>query len=291
MNNGRLRVRLRSRVRGRWLGLALVFFAPAMLQAQATMGATADVRVTIDNTSGSITVTAWDRNEVSVLGSRSVLRDLEIDATPQSVQLKMQAGHYLEVKVPRGAQLRAKSVSGFVRVEGVEGSVDIESASGTLQVTGTPRSIHARGFSGGVSIFGGGTEVTRAESISGSVIITRANGIVEARSASGGVNVKGSVKDAQLFSVSGTVSFDGSVERSGKLTAESSSGAVELIVPRNMPADYELSTITADIDNEFGPPATKARGAAGVAVKFSTGNGGARIKGASVSGSIRLSDR
>lgn len=273
--------------------LALAFFATnAFAQDRpATTAAEADARVSIENTSGSITVTAWDRNEVAVYGGRSVLRNLELDGNPRHVQIRMNAGSSLDVRVPRRAQLRAKSSSGFVHVEGVEGSVDIESASGTLQVEGRPRSIHATGFSGGVTILGGGTEVTRAESVSGTVMITRANGVVEAKSSSGGVNVKGDVREAVLFSVSGSVMFDGTVADGGRLSAESSSGSVELSLPRNTSAEYDLTTISADIDNDFGPPALKARNGSGVGLRFTVGNGGARIKAASVSGSVRLQAR
>ena len=292
--NGRARARSRLRLRGRLLVLLLLALAPGALGAQepgARFGANANARVTIENTSGSIHVTAWDRNEVAVLGGRSVIRDLEVDVTPQHVQLIMNAGHELDVRVPRRALLRAHSVSGTISVEGVEGSVDIESGSGSLEVEGQPRSIHAMGFSGGVTVRGGGTEVTRAESISGTVIITKAAGLVVAKSSSGGVDVRGSVKEAELFSVSGSVVFDGSVASGGRLSAESSSGGVELTLPRNMSAEYELSTISSDIENDFGPAATKSRRSAGVSLKFTVGNGSARIKAASVSGSVRLQDR
>jgi DUF4097 and DUF4098 domain-containing protein YvlB len=201
----------------------------------------------------------------------------------------MDAGHELQVRVPRQAQLRAYSGSGSVSVHGVTGSVDIESASGSLEVVGEPRSVHAIGFSGGVTIRGGGTEVTRAESVSGSVIVTNASGMVVAKSSSGGVDVRGDVREAELFTVSGNVVFNGNVTR--RLSAESSSGGVELTVPRSMSAEYELSTISADIENDFGPTATRSRNGDGVALKFRVGNGGARIKGISVSGGIRLHDR
>jgi hypothetical protein len=273
-------------------GLLLSLSSGLSAQDRAlTIGTNADARVIIKNITGSISVRGCERNEVVVFGGRSVARNLEIDATPKLVKLEMPHGGALDVCVPRRAQLRAESASGSVRVDGVEGSVEIESASGTLQVDGRPRSIHAMAFSGGVRINGGGTEVTRAESVSGSVMITHASGLVEAKSSSGGVNVRGDVRDAQLFSVSGTVMFAGSVANGGRLSAESSSGSVELTLPRNMSADYELSTISADVENDFGPPATKTRNGAGVSLRFSVGNGGARIKGHSVSGSIILEDR
>lgn len=274
--------------------LVLSLLPMATVHAQdrpATMAADPDARVTITNTSGSITVTAWDRNEVAVMGGRSVLRNLELDGNSKHVQVNMPAGASLEVRVPRRAQLRATSASGSVRVEGVEGTVDVESASGTLRIEGRPRTIHAIAFSGGVTIMGGGIEKTRAESVSGTVIVTKANGIVEAKSSSGSVNVKGDVTEAVLFSVSGSVMFDGTLNGAGRLSAESSSGSVEITLPRDTPAEYELSTISADIHNDFGPPAIKARNGAGVSLRFRVGNGGARIKGVSVSGSVRLQDR
>jgi DUF4097 and DUF4098 domain-containing protein YvlB len=277
------------------LATSLLLVATASAGAQErtmmTVGATADARVTLTNTSGSIHVTVCERNEVSVFGPRSLGRSLEIDTEPHHIQLKMVDGSELKVCVPRRAKLRAHSGSGSVHVEGVEGTVDIESASGSLQVEGRPRSIHATGFSGGVTILGGGIEVTRAESVSGTVMVTRASGLVEAKSSSGGVSVKGDVRDAQLFSVSGTVAFDGTVANNGRLSAESSSGSVELILPRHTSAEYELSTISADIDNDFGPPATRTRNGAGISVRFSVGGGGARIKGNSVSGSVILQGR
>jgi DUF4097 and DUF4098 domain-containing protein YvlB len=289
--NGRLRSR--SRLRGRFVALMSLALTPGALAAQErpgfTIGTDNDASVTITNSSGSIRVIAWDRNEVAVYGGRATIRDLDIDATPKHVQLRMDAGHELNVRVPRRAQLRAQSGSGSVTVQGVTGSVDIESASGSLEVEGQPRSIHAIGFSGGVTIRGGGTEVTRAESVSGTVIVTKAAGMLVAKSSSGGIDVRGDVREAELFTVSGTVVFDGSATR--RLSAESSSGGVELTVPRNMSAEYELSTISADIENDFGPAATKSRSGDGVALKFRVGNGSARIKAVSVSGTILLKDR
>ena len=273
---------------------ALLILSVNGLHAQdraLTVGTDANARVTIDNPSGSITVRACERNEVILGGGRSMARNVEIDATPKHVQLKVVHGHSLDVCVPRNAQLRAHSGSGSIRVEGVSGTVDVESGSGSVQVEGRPRTIHAMAFSGDVTILGGGSEVTRAESISGSVVITRAGGTVEAKSGSGNVNVKGEVREAELFAVSGNAVFDGILANGGRLSAESSSGSVDITLPRNTSAEYELSTLSGDIDNDFGPPATRTRGGPGLTLRFTVGDGGARIKGHTLSGSVRVQDR
>jgi DUF4097 and DUF4098 domain-containing protein YvlB len=258
---------------------------PAVIEARA------DARVSIHNPSGSVSVTAWDRNEVAVYASRSSLRNLELSGEGNRIIVRAHSGFSMEVRVPKNAKLNVQCGSGSIQITGVEGTVEAESASGSLRIEGTPRSITAQGLSGGVTVLGGGTEITRAESVSGSVVITEARGVVDAKSSSGGVRVSGRVRDARLFSVSGSVTFNGTIENSGRLSAESSSASVELKLPANTSAEYELSTVSGHIENDFGPAATKARRGSGVSLNFSVGGGGARVKAASVSGSVRLTER
>ena len=257
----------------------------------AQIEAAADSRVNVYNPSGSITVSGWDRNEVAVYASRGSLRNLELKREGNRITVRAHAGFTMDVRVPKDAKLNVEAGSGSIDVSGVEGTVEVESGSGSLRIEGTPRSITALGLSGGVTIMGGGTEITRAESVSGTVIVTDGRGVVDAKSSSGGVHVTGRVRDARLFSVSGSVRFDGTVESGGRLSAESSSASVELKLPANTSAEYELSTVSGNIENAFGPVATRARNGAGLSLSFSVGGGAARVKAASVSGSVRLNER
>jgi DUF4097 and DUF4098 domain-containing protein YvlB len=197
----------------------------------------------------------------------------------------------LDVRVPKNAKLTVKCGSGSINITDVDGTIEAESASGTLQIEGHPRTINAQGLSGGVTILGGGRESTHAESVSGSVVVTDARGVVDARSSSGSVTVNGRVRDARLFSVSGDVSFKGSIEDSGRLSAETSSASVELRLPANTSAEYDLSTVSGNIENDFGPAATRVRNNPGVRLNFSVGGGSGHVKAATVSGSVRLMER
>jgi DUF4097 and DUF4098 domain-containing protein YvlB len=276
------------------VAFAAALLCTATLQAQerpAEMDAARDARVHIYNPSGSVKVTGWDREQVAVYASRSNLRDLELSGDRNRITMRVQNGFSIEVRVPHGAQLIVECGSGSVDISGVDGTVEAESSSGSVQITGAPHSIAATGFSGGVTIMGGGTEITHAESVSGSVVITDAHGVVDAKSSSGSVSVSGDVRDAHLFSVSGDVEFRGTVASAGRLSAESSSASVELKLPRNTSAEYELTTVSGEIDNEFGPTATHSRNGAGVTLRFSIDGGDARIKAASVSGSVHLNSR
>ena len=281
---------MKSRIAFLITTLALMSTGRALAQDRtATIGAAANARVSIYNPTGSVKVEAWDRPEVSVIAGRGSFRDLDLlTDDPKHITVRARTGFSIEVHVPRGVQLNVECGSGSIDISGVQGSVEAESQSGSLQIEGRPRSITANGISGGVTILGGGTEITHAESVSGSVVITDAHGVVDAKSSSGSVNVNGRVRDAKLFSVSGDVVFKGTVENGGRLSAESSSAGVELYLPANTSADYELSTVSGDIDNDFGPPATHTRNGSGVTLRFSVAGGGARVKAATVSGSVKL---
>ena len=265
--------------------------ARAQERSAATVGTGPDARVTIENPSGSVTVTGWDRSEVVVYASRNNLRNLELNADGNRVTMKAITGFSIDVRVPNNAKLTVQCGSGSINISDVEGTIEAESASGTLQIEGHPRTLNATGISGGVTILGGGRELTHAESVSGTVVVTDARGVVDARSSSGAVTVSGRVRDARLFSVSGDVSFKGIIEDSGRLSAESSSASVELRLPANTSAEYELSTVSGNIENDFGPAATRMRNSPGVRLNFSVGGGSARVKAATVSGSVRLTER
>lgn len=275
-------------------GMAGLVSLPAAAVAQerpAEIAAARDARITIHNPSGTTTVTAWERDQVAVFASRGSLRYLELSGGGSRVTVRSHTGFTMNVRVPKRAKITVESVSGSIKISGVEGSVEAQSASGSLRIEGAPRSITANGMSGGVMILGGGTEITRAESVSGSVTVTEARGVVDAKSSSGGVRVNGRVRDARLFSVSGTVIFSGSIENGGRVSAESSSASVELRLPASTSAEYELSSVSGHIDNAFGPAATRSRTGSGVSLSFSMHGGSARVKAATVSGSVRLIER
>src|SRR5207253_371029 len=129
---------------------------------------------------------------------------------------------------------------------------------------------------------------TYAETTSGEVIVRRAQGSVDARSTSGSVQVRGTdIVDAKISSVSGTAAFTGTLTRNARLELESSSGHVEISLPNNFAGIYDLTSISGDIENDFGPSPAHPRHGSGATLKFSTGSG-ARIVATTVSGHINL---
>lgn len=271
-------------------GLTLIAATAGAQGQPATMTVGREARITVSSASGPVTVTAWERREVSVTTPGNTREEYSFSGDSQRVTIRARHDAPLQVRVPRDAMLNVETGAGPIIVRGLTRTIEAQSGSGPVRIEANAQSITATGFSGGVVIVGGGSEITRAESASGSVIITEATGVVDASSSSGSVRVSGRVTDARLFSVSGSVGFDGTVATGGRLSAESSSGSISLRLPATTSAEFELSTVNGSISNSFGPRAGRT-GSVGAQLRFVVGNGSARIKGSTVSGSVSLRDR
>ncbi|HUP88481.1 MAG TPA: DUF4097 family beta strand repeat-containing protein, partial [Longimicrobiales bacterium] len=265
----------------------LGFAITAPLQAQHTIDVRPGSTITIQNNSGSIRIYGSERRDLVVLrGSSDLERELELEKDGKNIQISANTAE-LQVRLPSDAHLFVKNQSGSVTISGMTKTLEVETSSGHIEVEGVVESLHLESLSGGINA-SGATEKAYAESISGSVTLMRVEGIVDARSTSGAVRINGrDVKDAKLSSVSGSVVFRGTLTRDARLEAESSSASVEITIPNNFSATYDLSSINGHIENDFGPRPTQPRNGTGATLRFSTG-GSARIVATTVSGSIHL---
>jgi DUF4097 and DUF4098 domain-containing protein YvlB len=106
---------------------------------------------------------------------------------------------------------------------------------------------------------------------------------------SGDAKVKlGNVTRARFQSVSGTMSASLSLSPDGRLDAQSVSGDVHLEFPAPPTADFDLQTFSGDIDNCFGPKPIESRHGSGSSLSFKNGEGSARVRINTHSGTIRL---
>ena len=272
--------------------------ADAQQTVERTGRAAADGTVDIENIAGSIRVEGWDRNEVSLSGQlgRGVER-VDFEGNGQNTRIRVVyprngrnvGGAELVVRVPAGSRVRAEGVSADVTVQNVSGDVDASSVSGAVRVTGTSRTVKAESVSGDVTISAPTNDV-RAGSVSGRVQVGGATGFIEAETTSGDISVEGrDASTVSLHSVSGRVAYRGSLHRSGSVNIESFSGTVDFAVPGGTIADFEASTFSGGIANEFNNERARTeRRGPGSELEFSTGDNGAQIELSSFSGTIRI---
>lgn len=255
--------------------------------------------------SGDITVTAGTGDQVRVRGmSERVPFVFERSTSAVRVRLENsncdgKRGRHddcngeerLEVSVPTGTRVIGNSVSGTVRVRGVNGEIEAQSVSGDVEVDGAQRRADLHSVSGDVtgrSLQGN----VRAQSVSGDVELQSVTGEVNAESVSGDVTLRGMRSDrVEVETVSGEVLYDGSFSRDGRYDFKSHSGDVRLVMPADAAASLEVRTFSGDIDSDFqmtldaGSDAGRHRDRN---MSFKLNGGGARITAETFSGTVNL---
>jgi hypothetical protein len=136
---------------------------------EETRALDADGRFSLENVNGRITLHTWSREEVRIEATRAAtseaaLEDIEVVIEGQGNEVRVTTrypkgswfgpGHRgkvdYEVTVPRGADVRLKTVNGPVDVEGVAGSLGVESVNGGLDLAEIEGEVRAHTVNGGI---------------------------------------------------------------------------------------------------------------------------------------------
>ncbi len=288
--------------------LVLLGAAPPQQQVTRSGSVDADADVEIFNLVGSVRVTGWDRNEVSVEGSlgagterlefRNNGDDVEIHVVVPRARRRnpnrVIGESHLEIMVPRNAALDIETATASIAVDGVSGEVSMESAVGALTFAGDSRFIDAESTGGDIDI---ATSATSAEvdinGGSGNVVVQLGGGSVSAETLTGALRVIGGRIDEGTFeSVSGNIYFEGELAPRADLDFENFSGSVDLMIPASTSADFDITTYSGNIETEFGYEGQRTeRSSPGQEAEFTLGEGGADVMIEVFSGSVAIRQR
>jgi DUF4097 and DUF4098 domain-containing protein YvlB len=289
---------------------AVALLAPAAARGQSrdayridtTVAVGRDAAVDLSLISGDVIVTAASRDEVRIKAYSEVI-PLRFEHVGNTVRVTTESGNYrrsgdqrMEVVVPFGTRVRAGTVSGNVSVRGVRGEIEASSVSGDATVEDVTRRASVSSVSGDARLRGVEGDV-RARSVSGDVTIERVTGEVDAETVSGEVDVRGARSDrVHAQSVSGDLTYDGTISRDGHYDFQSHSGTVRLYVPSDAGISLTASSFSGSINSRMpmtmGP--TRAQGGGrgrGQRMELSVNGGGARVSAQTFSGDIVIIDR
>jgi DUF4097 and DUF4098 domain-containing protein YvlB len=277
--------------------LALATPAAAWRQVDQTRPATSDGLVEIEIPSGRVSVLGWDRDEVRVSGELENGGQLVIDGRGAHIEISVDREHghghaeaRLEIRVPHGSRVQVDaSPNASVEIQNVDGRVRAEAVNGGISVKGGATEVEVETVNGGVEIDAPASRV-RAESVNGRVVIRGASGDIEASTVNGRLEVSGGeFERVRLEIVNGRVVFEGGLSASALLEVESVSGDVELLLPAGVAADFQVTSFSGDIDNDFGPQAERtSRWTTEKELRFASGGGGASVEIHTLSGDVRL---
>lgn len=232
----------------------------------------------------------------------------------------------LEIRVPARSNPHVRTTSADIEVSGVGGGIEARSTSGSVSISGNAREVTASSTSGRVDVNGERLQTLKAGTVSGAIRLRGSSGGVDAESVSGSVDVSvntprvtaktvsgslalrgvsgiaegstvsgeaivegGRFSRMSLSSVSGGLRFQGDLERGGLYHLNSHSGRIVVRLPAAVAADFEVTTFSGSITNEFGPAAVRvSQHGPGRELRFSVGQGGARVVAKSFSGNVTL---
>jgi DUF4097 and DUF4098 domain-containing protein YvlB len=226
-------------------------------------------RVTIQNIAGNITVTGGSGDDVSIEAVKRTRGDagqlatvhILVDERPGRVEVKTdhtgrndRVSVDYTVSVPMSAGVDVKSVSGNVKVSGVQGAVRAETISGTVTTASTPKLEAAKTVSGDVDLTDASADAElAASSISGTV---RAKGLkaraLDLGTVSGDVLLSNvSCDRLGIRSVSGNVEYSGVLLKSGRYDINSHSGTVRLTLSSDVGFDLNANSFSGSIRSDL----------------------------------------
>lgn len=296
------------------LALALVTIASAHVAGAqrrvTTRGRAADTQSRIDTTvafdrNGTVTVTGGD-GDIIINGAASNQARIRAESEDDNLRLDVSANRLqlevssrrggdtrIELTVPVGARVIVHGRSGDVTVRGTRGPVEVHAQSGDVSVEDVNGRLDVNTLSGDVTVSGVTGDVEIA-STGGDVKLGNIRGNIEAGTVSGDISMRDiAARTVRAKTTSGDVTYDGTIDASGRYDLATHSGDVHLRIPRDASAQLTVSTWNGEIDSDF--PITLQPGEHGIGSSnakhftFSIGGGSARISAETFSGDIAVS--
>jgi hypothetical protein len=262
----------------------------------ATSGGVVDLSII----SGEITVTGWSRSEARIhVTSDDDEMPVHFEHGPDRILLDARHGSHrhnddsdvqYDLTVPIGTRVIMHSTSGDLHARGTHGEVEARSISGDVVVDDATHGATLESVSGNVQA----RTITgdmRARSVSGDVDLDDVTGDITLSSVSGHGYVTAShSRVARLETVSGDLSYGGSLDPTGTYDFRAHSGNISLHLPADVGASLSVDTFSGDIETDFpltiqpgidnGPPRHH--------VDTTLGHGGAHVTISTFSGDIEL---
>jgi hypothetical protein len=277
------------------LGLALL---AAPLSAQQKLdrriAIAGDAAIRITNLAGSTRVLGWDRDSIAVSGSAPPSASFFMGGAGRMAKLGLETeaggkdltSGYLDVRVPRHARVWVRSGAGAIDIQALEGEVDLVSVGGTIRVTGSMRVVTAESIDGDIEVVGP-MPLVRVKTGGGRILLRQPRGDVTASTVTGPIVVtEGEAQGARLETVSGPVSYAGTLDRHGTLSIQTHSGDVELQLPMMLGAEFDLESTSGMATAAL--PAKTDQPRKGKSLFFANAGGGAQVVVRSFKGQIRV---
>jgi hypothetical protein len=278
--------------------------APARQTIERRAPIAPDASIRIAGAISSLKIIGWDRDSLAITGTAPVGARFDGGIASAPAGLSRGAKFYLEtpnerfegatleLRVPHGARVWAKSGSASVEVNGVTGGLDLNVVGGKVVVSSRPRELNIESMDGDVYVMAG-AEWLRVKTATGGIEVRGGSEDAGLSTVSGAIRVAdGRYERGKFETVTGDITYRGDFGFRGSMDLTTHSGRIELQSPPRPDLELDAATVTGAIENAVtsSRPVTGREGR-GMELGFSSGNGATRVVVRSFKGNIALKPR
>jgi DUF4097 and DUF4098 domain-containing protein YvlB len=270
-----------------------------------TRSVDAHARIDVSNIKGSVTVSGWDKPEVSITGTLGDgAKGLAVEGGGDQLTIRVEppdkqgwfswgaesrmGDTMLDLKVPREAEMKIEVVSADVALSGVAGrSLDVNSVSGKLRLDSDAKEIEVDSVSGNIDLTGK-ADRGHLETVSGNIRARGLGGQIKFETVSGDIDAEnGDYREISAGTVSGDINLRGKPSKEARVDVETMSGDVHLYLPSDVSAHLRATTFSGSIRSDFGSVKDEEHGP-GSSLDATTGSGDARVTLETFSGDVEV---
>lgn len=256
--------------------------------------------VEVSNVAGRIDVEAWEQDRVEVTGT--------LDRSAEGLEFTTQGRHTLvrvkhpsgtrhigptelRIRMPVESRLVIASVAADVHVRDLRGAQKINSVSGDVETVMFSEDVQIKTVSGDIKLAGTGSPgLLTLTTVSGDADILGVAGELVLQTVSGDLVVESDqLERSRIRTTNGSATLRSSLAREARIEMEAVNGELSLLLKGEPDAEFTLETFNGRIDNAFGPEPTRtSRYAPGMELRFTAGEGSARVNMETLNGAIIL---
>jgi len=277
----------------------MLLFSAALLGAltvapasDTTLAVTRGTRLDVNNFSGRVTVTAWNRDEVQVRWT-STDDDANIriqrSASEIRVSQDMRNGPTdidLTINVPAWMALSLQGNETDIVVSGTAAAVRAQSVDGDITLSGGAENVTVNSVEGAVQVEGARGNID-IQSVDGDITVRTVTGALTVQGVDGDVRLEDITSSAvRVTTVDGNIHFAGPIAAGGTYSLKTHDGDISVRPTGTLNATVSVSTYSGDF--ESATPVTISGSQDGKRFSFTVGSGSARLDLEAFDGQIRL---
>ncbi len=262
------------------------------LPPDTTFAVSAGTRLKLELMTGTIAVSAWDRNEIRVQAVTSRKNEVRIRRSGSVISIEVESDYGMPARadftltVPVWMGLSLEGMNADIKVDGVRAPIEVETLNGDITVNGGTELVQLSSTAGKVTVTGARGRI-ELSTTAREVVGTDLQGDVVVEAVSGDVILRNvDSKSVEVETVSGSIWFSGTIRDGGRYALSAHSGDLLVGIPDGTNASITASLFSGHVETRF--PLTTSERKGQRSQTFRLGNGSAVVDLDAFSGSIYL---